>query len=73
MQAIVIKQAQGLWTVETSGGVRWAGASLESVIEKVASALPGYEAFDTAAFLEALFARIPDSQSGNVAHGVAGA
>ena len=74
MKALKIALADGLFTVETSGGVRWAGASMESVIEKVATTLPGYEAFDTAAFLEALFERIPESGgSGIVRSGQAGA
>jgi hypothetical protein len=73
MQGIVIKQSQGLWSLETSSGVRWAGASLESVVEKAAATVHGFPSYEAVALLEALFARIPDSGGSQIATGVAGA
>lgn len=76
MQGIVIKQRQGLWTLETSTGVHWAGASLDSVVKQALTNNPGSSdaiAATVGAALGALFKRIPDTGSGQIAHGVAGA
>jgi len=62
MQALVIKQAQGLWSIETSSGVRWAGASLQSALDKAGAG-------DSAEALGKLFLTIPDSGSGQSAFG----
>jgi hypothetical protein len=73
VQALVIKQAQGLWVVETSAGVRWSGSSLESVLTKALGSVGfmTYEPVNRA--LTQLFNRIPDSGGGQIGSGVAGA
>lgn len=74
MQALVIKQADGLWTAETSSGVRWAAASLPSLLAKMLPSGTQVEAVGgCAGALVGLFQTIPDIGSGQIGSGVAGA
>lgn len=65
MRVLVIKQNGPLFVVETSGGIRASGATLQSALSKLSPAEPAHHEFDTIA---RIFNRIPDDGRGKQIH-----
>ncbi len=73
MKSMKISEANGLYVVETSSGVRGTGASLESALKKVApvgSLVAGNGEFHG---IRVIFDAIPSAQGGQFHQGVASA